>query len=151
VDEPGRVAGLIGPIISLIGAAVMLAPFLRWRNRPLSKKYRPQVWTLTTSDRRQVRDWLRGTESVPAEELAPLRAAARARVEQRWFIVFCVGASIAQLGGTVGHAGPIRFTLVGCFLLFMATSVVLIERQARLGAAYLRANPQAAISPNEPI
>ena len=140
MDVPGQ----IGPIITLIGVAVMLLPLLRWRSTPLPKKYRPQVWTRSTSERRQVRDWLRGVEPFPAEERAPLRAAALARVEQRWFIWFCVGASIAEVGSTVGHTGPIRLTLVGCFLLFMATSVVMIEREVRLGAAFLRRTPPPA-------
>lgn len=133
---------MIGAVITMVGAGIILISAIgHIRFGPLAKEYRPRPFWRPRPGRRQVGQWLRGLEPIPPEELPRLRAVAWARVGQRWTLLVCLGASLAEGGTRVGRTNTMGLLLVGGYIAFMALAAVVIERKARIGAAFLRRYP----------
>ena len=98
---------------------------------------------------RRLRACARGQTPITSEEMPALQAAARVWVGQRWQLLFCFGASIAQFGSNISSSGPRRYRFTIGFIAFLAVVAVFTERRARLGAAFLASHPVSQ-TPNPP-
>jgi hypothetical protein len=147
VDEPGHIAGQVGPILTMLGAALILASLILTSERGgfasgLSHASRSPL-------SRQLRESIRKQTPIPPEKLPALQAAARVWIAQRWHLLFCLGASIAQFGSNLGHSGSRRHAFTAALIALMAVTAVLTERRARLGSAFLASHPISE-PPNPP-
>jgi hypothetical protein len=139
VNEPGHFAGIVGPILILVGVTLIIASLIMTiqrvgNNRSISLA----PWSPLS---RRLRESVRRQTPVSSAELPALRAAAQVWVGQRWQLLFCLGASIAQFGANISSLGPRRYRFTIALTTFMAVSAVLIERRARIGTAFLANHP----------
>jgi len=139
MNEPGHVAGQVGPLLSLLGVALIaLSMILTMVKGGYSTGMSLTPWSPLG---RRLRECVRGPVPIPPDELPSLRAAAQVWVGQRWQILFCLGASIAQFGGQLGYPGSRRHAFTAVFTTLMAASAAVTERRARLGRAFLASHP----------
>jgi hypothetical protein len=146
MDEPGRLAEQVGPLITLLGSGLMFFSIFKVI-RAGAMQQNNSGPLRDRAGRKRLRESLDLPEPIPAEEIAALQSVARTMMAWRWWLWFPLGASLAQIGGTLGHRGPVRLVLVAAFLVFMALASVLVEQQARLGASFLQRYPVAEQHP----
>ncbi|HST80841.1 MAG TPA: hypothetical protein VLL08_03755 [Kineosporiaceae bacterium] len=147
MDEPGHIAGIVGPLLTMFGAGlIVLSLILTSVKGGFTTGFSLTPWSPLS---RRLRECARGQASIPSEELPILQAVARVWVGQRSQLLFCLGASIAQFGSSLGYSGVWRDVFTVAFTALMAATAVLTERRARLGAAFLASHPLPG-PPNPP-
>jgi len=150
VHEPGHIAGIVGPILTALGAGlVLLSAVITLAKGGNTKSPALTPWSPLS---RRLRASARGQVQIAPEELPALQAGAKIWVRQRWQLLLCFGASIAQFGSNISAPGPRRYRFTIAFTAFMAVLALFTERRARLGAAFLASHPipQPANPPESP-
>ncbi|GLY15374.1 hypothetical protein Kisp01_23890 [Kineosporia sp. NBRC 101677] len=80
-------------------------------------------------------------KSEDATEVGELRLAAMTLRSQRGLVLNFLPLAVVQGFGAFDDPGPRRITFTVLFIVFMVVSAVILERDARLGAAFLRRYP----------
>ena len=93
------------------------------------------------SIRQRLRRSVQTEEPLPTEQIPALQAFAQAKVAQRGWWLFAVGASLVQISSMFMNPGPFRLTVSVLFVAFMAATSAIVEQQARFGAAFLQRYP----------
>jgi hypothetical protein len=137
VSDPGRTIGYLSAAANFIGAALALITLFQVsRYGGMNPNFRYRPWD------RELRRKLYGEMPVESSEVTRIRGIAQALVARRWLLLFAVGAITAQTWGDLPYTGDTRLRFAIAFDVFMICSGVLVERQARVGAAFLRRHPE---------
>jgi hypothetical protein len=140
VDVPDLFVDLAFLLTIFSGPALMFVALFRLSTaRGIQRGYTSPL--RERANRQRLRRSMQTEGPLPAEQIPALQAFAQAKVAQREWWLFAVGASLMQISSLFMHPGPIRLTVSGLVVALFAWLAITGEQQARLGIAFLQSYP----------